>query len=55
MEEWTGKFSIINFYLSICARHKIYAWRPDNSVLFDAGNPEGIQEAGRWMKMGNGK
>jgi NDP-sugar pyrophosphorylase family protein len=50
MDEWTGKFSIINFYLSVCARHNIYAWQPDNAVLFDAGKPEGIAAAARWMK-----
>ena len=50
MDEWTGKFSIIQFYISVCARHKIYAWRPDNPVLFDIGKPEGLASAEQWVK-----
>ena len=30
MEEWTGKFSIINFYLAICAKTDIRAYMADN-------------------------
>ncbi|MDR2496498.1 MAG: nucleotidyltransferase family protein [Tannerellaceae bacterium] len=50
MDEWTGKFSIIQFYIAVCARHKIYAWLPDKPVLFDVGKPEGLASAERWMK-----
>jgi NDP-sugar pyrophosphorylase family protein len=50
MDEWTGKFSIIQFYIAVCARHKIYAWLSGNPVLFDVGKPEGLAGAEQWMK-----
>ena len=34
MEEWTGKFSIINFYLAICAKTDIRAYMADNLKLW---------------------
>jgi NDP-sugar pyrophosphorylase family protein len=37
MEEWTGKFSIIDFYLSICAKTTIQAYSPNNIQLTDIG------------------
>ena len=40
MEEWTGKFSIINFYLAICAKTDIRAYMADNLKLLDIGKPE---------------
>jgi NDP-sugar pyrophosphorylase family protein len=39
MEEWTGKFSIINFYLSICAKTNIQAYSPNGIQLIDIGKP----------------
>ena len=39
MEEWTGKFSIINFYLAICAKTDIRAYMADNLKLLDIGKP----------------
>lgn len=50
MEEWTGKFSIINFYLSICARTNIHAYPADNLRLIDVGKPEALAKAEDWMK-----
>ncbi len=50
MEEWTGKFSIINFYLSICARTNISAYPAKNIKLIDVGKPESIDKAERWLR-----
>ncbi len=51
MEEWTGKFSIIDFYLSICAKTNIYAYQAKNINLIDIGKPEGINKAERWLSI----
>lgn len=45
MEEWTGKFSIINFYLSICARTNLMAYPAENLRLLDIGKPETLAKA----------
>jgi NDP-sugar pyrophosphorylase family protein len=37
MEEWTGKFSIISFYLSVCAKTNIRAYSPAGIQLIDIG------------------
>lgn len=50
MDEWTGKFSIINFYLSICARTNIQAYLAENLRLIDIGKPESLQKAEEWLK-----
>lgn len=50
MEEWTGKFSIINFYLSICAKTNIQAYPADNLRLLDIGKPEALGKAEEWLK-----
>jgi NDP-sugar pyrophosphorylase family protein len=50
MEEWTGKFSIIDFYLSICAKASIYAYTANNITLIDIGKPEAIEKAETWLK-----
>ena len=49
MEEWTGKFSIIQFYLSICARTDIHAFPLSNLRLLDIGKPETLAEAERFL------
>jgi NDP-sugar pyrophosphorylase family protein len=45
MEEWTGKFSIINFYLSICIKASIHAYPVPNLTLIDIGKPESLAKA----------
>ena len=50
MEEWTGKFSIINFYLAICARTDIRAYLSDNLRLLDIGKPETLAAAEEWLR-----
>ncbi len=49
MEEWTGKFSIIHFYLSICAHTSLLAYPAENLQLLDVGKPETLQLAEEWM------
>lgn len=53
MEEWTGKFSIINFYISICARNDIRAYLADNLKLLDIGKPETLTMAEEWIRAKN--
>lgn len=50
MEEWTGKFPIIQFYLSICARASILAYNAPGLKLLDVGKPETLAEASSWIK-----
>jgi len=50
MDEWTGKFSIINFYLAICAKAHIHAYEVENLELMDIGKPETLNQAADWMK-----
>lgn len=49
MEEWTGKFPIINFYLSICARADLLAYPMPGLQLLDVGKPETIGLAEEWL------
>jgi len=49
MEDWTGRFSIINFYLSICPKYPIRFYTEDNIQLIDAGKPEGLEAAEQWL------
>ena len=44
MEDWTGKFSIIDFYLSICHRQPIRFYTENGIQLIDAGKPKGLEE-----------
>jgi NDP-sugar pyrophosphorylase family protein len=50
MEEWTGAFSIIDFYLSICPRKPILLYTEDNLRLIDAGKPNELEEVEQWLK-----
>jgi len=50
MEEWTGKFPIINFYLSICAKTDIHAFAAGGLNLIDIGKPDALAQAEEWMK-----
>lgn len=49
MEEWTGRFSIVDFYLSICAKAKIVAYPLENLQLMDVGKPETLRLANEWL------
>ena len=50
MDEWTGKFSIINFYLSVCPKHPIRYYTTNDLDLMDVGKPETLAEAERLSK-----
>lgn len=50
LEEWTGKFSIINFYLSIAARTDIHAYPAQNLKLIDVGKPDSLAKAEDFIK-----
>lgn len=50
MDTWTGKFSIINFYLAICAKTNIQAYPMENLQLLDIGKPETLVQAEEWLK-----
>jgi NDP-sugar pyrophosphorylase family protein len=41
----TGKFSIIDTYLSLCKEHLIKGFRHESGLWIDAGKPEGLQMA----------
>lgn len=49
MEDWTGKFSIIQLYLSICGRNDIHAFPVDNLKILDIGKPETLALADEWL------
>jgi len=44
MEKWTGKFSIIDFYLSICPSHPVRLYTEEAIRLMDAGTIQGLDE-----------
>lgn len=50
LEEWTGKFSIINFYLSIAAKTDIRAYPAQDLRLIDVGKPETLAKANEFLK-----
>ncbi|MDO4164992.1 MAG: nucleotidyltransferase family protein [Bacteroides sp.] len=52
MEEgqWSGKFSIIPFYLSICQKAKIQGYPLSGFQWFDIGKPETLAEAEKWFE-----
>ncbi len=54
MDEWTGKFPIINFYLSICAKTNLQAYPLDNLQLLDIGKPEALAKAEEWFEQYRG-
>jgi NDP-sugar pyrophosphorylase family protein len=50
LNTYTGKFSIINSYLELCANHKIIAHLHDEDYWFDAGSVDKLQEAEFYLK-----
>ena len=50
MEDWTGKYSIIQFYLSICAKANIQAYEVADLKLLDVGKKETLTLAETWVK-----
>lgn len=45
MDAWPDKFSIIDFYLQVCARFPIIAWEQVGLRMMDVGKTETLQEA----------
>ena len=43
-EQWTGKFSIMDFYLSVCNKAVIKAYAPENLKLIDVGKLDTIEK-----------
>ena len=43
MEDWTEKFSIINFYVSICQKRPIRFYTENNLQWIDAGTIKGLE------------
>lgn len=49
-EQWTGKFSIIPFYLSVCQSAHIQGYPLQGFRWFDIGKPETLAEAEEYYK-----
>ncbi len=46
---WTGKFSIIPFYLSVCRKMRIQGYPLQSSHWFDVGRLETLRQAEEWL------
>jgi NDP-sugar pyrophosphorylase family protein len=49
MDEWTGKFSIIQFYLSICPNTLVNLYTQNDIRWVDVGKLKGLEEAKQWF------
>lgn len=45
MKDWSDRFSIIDFYLSVAAKERIFSYPASNLKLIDIGKPETLAEA----------
>lgn len=50
MDEWPEKFSIIDFYLSICHQQPIYGYQQPNLRLMDVGKLDTLAEAEKFLE-----
>ncbi|MBO4612528.1 MAG: NTP transferase domain-containing protein [Bacteroidaceae bacterium] len=50
MDEWPDKFSIIDFYLSVCATHSIYGYIQPDLRLMDVGKMDTLAEAEAFLR-----
>lgn len=50
MDEWPEKFSIIDFYLSVCATQPIYGYVQPDLRLMDVGKLDTLPEADRFLE-----
>lgn len=48
----TGKFSLVDVYLSLCCQEKIYAWNHTGDLLLDVGKPESLARAAQLFNRG---
>lgn len=49
MDSFPNYFSIIDFYLSLCASHKITAYLPQKGTILDVGKPDSIIQATKFL------
>ena len=49
MDDFPDKFSIIDFYLSVCGKAKIEAFNPPHLSLLDVGKIDSLEEANRFL------
>lgn len=45
LSDFTEKFSIVDFYLSICNTEQVIAYVPDNLRMIDVGKPDSLKKA----------
>ncbi|MDE7166280.1 MAG: NTP transferase domain-containing protein [Bacteroidaceae bacterium] len=50
MDQWPEKFSIIDFYLSVCATQPIYGYVQPDLQLMDVGKLDTLPEADRFLE-----
>lgn len=50
MDSFPRRFSIIDFYLTLCATHKISAYQTETGSIIDVGKPDSIQQAKQFLQ-----
>ena len=50
MEGWTGKFSIMDFYLQTCPKAQLGGYAKEDLQLIDIGKPETLAKAEEFLK-----
>ncbi|MDP4268707.1 MAG: nucleotidyltransferase family protein [Bacteroidota bacterium] len=50
MDKWEGKFSIIDYYLSIAEKARLQAYLQNDCYLLDVGKPEAIEKAEAFLR-----
>ena len=50
MEGWTGKFSIMDFYLQTCPKAKLGGYAKEDLQLIDIGKPDTLAKAEEFLK-----
>lgn len=49
INEFPDKFSIIDFYMSICKHIPVIAYNPSGTEMIDVGKPESLKEANNFL------
>jgi len=49
MDQWSGKFSIIDYYLSVALKKDIRAYVQNDCFLLDVGKPEALEAAEKFV------
>lgn len=50
-DEWTGKFSIMDFYLQTCQKARLGAYAKEDLQLIDIGKPETLAKAEEFIRV----